>query len=94
MDINIDTGKAFLVIGLTILGVILVNVAIYYSVRGRGTIQQIEFLRKAVGQTRNPWELEDTALKELSEMVSQLKEKPNGTAQEDESAENQEGPQG
>lgn len=73
MDINFDTGKAFLVVVLTILGVVVINVSIYYMVRGRGTIQQIEMLRKATKQVRNPWELEDQALDELSTLVKSLK---------------------
>jgi len=92
MDINVDTGKAFLVVGLTILGVILVNVAIYYSVRGKGTIHQIELMRKAVGQARNPWEGEDTALKELSEMVRQFKEHPDEATQTNEPGDDLKGP--
>lgn len=73
MDINFDTGRAFLVVVLTILGVVVINVSIYYMVRGRGTIQQIEMLRKATKQVRNPWELEDQALDELSTLVKSLK---------------------
>lgn len=82
MDINIDTGKALLVIGLTILGVVLINLAIYYSVRGRGTIHQIELMRKAVGRARNPWSAEDSALQELASLVSQLHDRSNDSPSE------------
>jgi len=77
MQVNIDTGRAALVIVLTILGVILINLAIYAMVRGKGTTGQIELMRKAAKQARNPWEIEDTALKDLSELVKQFKHEPN-----------------
>jgi hypothetical protein len=76
MDINVDTGRALLVIVLTLIGVIVINVFIYYSVRGKNTIQQIELMKKAVGQARrNPWETEDKALQELSVAVKELLDK-------------------
>lgn len=79
MDVNIDAGKALLVIVLTVGGVILINLAIYAMVKDRNTIGQIELMRKAVKQSRDPWELEDKALKELSEMVKKLKNEPGAT---------------
>lgn len=63
-----------LVIGLTLLIVIGVNVLIYFSVTRKGTIGQIELLRRAAKQARNPWEVEDNALAELSKLVADLKE--------------------
>jgi hypothetical protein len=73
MDVNIDAGRALLVVVLTLLGVIVINVAIYYMVKGKGTIGQIELMRKATRQARNPWQAEDQALQELSELVRQFK---------------------
>jgi len=63
-----------LVIGLTLLIVIGVNVLIYFSVTRKGTIGQIELLRRAAKQARNPWEVEDNSLAELSKLVAELKE--------------------
>lgn len=73
MDLNIDSGKVLLVIGLTLLIVIGVNVLIYFSVTRKGTIGQIELMRRAANQARNPWEVEDNALAELSKLVADLK---------------------
>ena len=77
MNVNIDAGRALLVIVLTVAGVILINLAIYAMVKSRGNIGQIEMMRKAVKQARNPWEVEDKALKDLSDLVKQLKSKPD-----------------
>jgi hypothetical protein len=77
VDINVDAGKALLVIVLTVVGVVLINLVIYAMVKGRGTIGQIEIMRKTVKQARDPWELEDNALRELSELVKKLKNEPN-----------------
>ena len=74
MELNIDPGKVMLVIGLTLLIVIGVNVLIYFSVTRKGTIGQIELLRRAAKQARNPWEVEDNSLAELSKLVAELKE--------------------
>jgi hypothetical protein len=89
MEVHINTGRALLVVILTLLGVILINVAIYYSVRGKGTIGQIHLMQKAVKQARNPWEVEDKALVELSDLVKKLKQEP---AQENPPGESQEDP--
>ena len=74
MELNVDPGKVMLVIGLTLLIVIGVNVLIYFSVTRKGTIGQIELLRRAAKQARNPWEVEDNSLAELSKLVAELKE--------------------
>ena len=74
MELNVDPGKVMLVIGLTLLIVVGVNVLIYFSVTRKGTIGQIELLRRAAKQARNPWEVEDNALAELSKLVAELKE--------------------
>jgi hypothetical protein len=77
MSVNIDAGRALLVIVLTVVGVILINLAIYAMVKSRGNVGQIEMMRKAVKQARNPWEVEDKALKDLSELVKQFKGEPD-----------------
>jgi hypothetical protein len=91
MELHINTGRALLVVVLTLLGVILINVAIYYSVKGKGTIGQIEMMRKAAKQARNPWEVEDKALAELSDLVKKLKQEPGQAPPTDESQENKAG---
>lgn len=72
MEVNIDTDRAFLVILLTVLGVIIINLSIYYMIRSRSTIGQIDLFRKATKQARNPWLGEDQALQELSKLVKSL----------------------
>ncbi len=83
MEVNIDAGKALLVIVLTIGGVVLINLAIYAMVKGRSTTDQIELMRKAVKQSRDPWQAEDKALKDLSELVKKLKGEPVSSDQVD-----------
>ncbi len=93
MNINVDAGRALLVIVLTIVGVIVINVAIYYSIKGKSTIGQIEMMRKATRQARNPWEIEDTALQELADIVADLKQASRQEiAAGDEQSERQEKP--
>jgi hypothetical protein len=77
LELNVDPGKVLLVIGLTLLIVIGVNVVIYFSVTRKSSIGQIELLRRAAKQARNPWEVEDNSLAELSRLVADLKEKPS-----------------
>lgn len=65
--------KVALVIGLTLLIVIGVNVALYFSFRDRSLPHQIELFRRAAKRARNPWQDEDDALGELSNLVAKLK---------------------
>ncbi|HUV28403.1 MAG TPA: hypothetical protein VMW34_13660 [Anaerolineales bacterium] len=67
-----DLDRAFLVIVLTVGAVILFNVIIYLSVRRGNEVTTIDLMRKAARRARNPWQDEDDALKELSEIVSGL----------------------
>ena len=66
--------KVALVIGLTLLIVIGVNVALYFAFRDRSLPHQIELFRRAAQRARNPWQDEDDALGELSNLVAQLKD--------------------
>lgn len=88
MSVHIDTGQAFLVIGLTLLGVILINVVIYYMVKGKSTIEQIDLMRKASHRMRNPWGIEDQNLRDLSEIVKQFKPEQENPSTEVEIEEN------
>jgi hypothetical protein len=83
MSLDVDPGKVMLVIGLTLLIVIGVNVLIYFSVTRKGTIGQIELMRRAANQARNPWEVEDNSLSELSRLVADLKKNPDPDQDED-----------
>lgn len=67
-----DSGKATLVICLTIFIVVGINTAIYASLRRGTTVGQIEILRKTAGRIRNPWQAENEALNELSRLVEDL----------------------
>jgi hypothetical protein len=69
-----DTEKAFVVIGLTLVLVILFNLAIYFSVkrRGKNPTGQIEMFSKVFKRASDPWEEEKERLKELSDIVSGL----------------------
>jgi hypothetical protein len=70
-----DSGKAALVVCLTLFIVIGINAAIYVSFTRKNTTSQIELLRRAAQRARDPWEKENTDLKELSQRVSELKER-------------------
>ena len=66
--------KVTLVIGLTLIIVIGVNVILYFAVRDRSLPHQIELFRRAARRARNPWQDEDNALGELSDLVSKLED--------------------
>ena len=70
-----DYSKAALVIFLTLVIVIGFNVVIYfsYSKRNGSGGGAVDMLRSAFKRARNPWEIEDSNLKELSERVAELK---------------------
>lgn len=67
--------KVTLVIGLTLIIVIGVNVILYFAVRDRSLPHQIELFRRAARRARNPWQDEDDALGELSDLVSKLEKR-------------------
>jgi len=68
-----DLDKALLVIILTVGAVILFNVMIYLSARRGNDVTTINLMRKAARRARNPWQDEDDALQELSDIVSDFK---------------------
>lgn len=72
-----DTQKAALVICLTLLGVVLLNAAIYLALRRGDLPRQLEALRRITGRERPPWEKEQADLEELSRLVARLQE-PRG----------------
>ena len=68
-----DPNRVFLVICLTIVAVVAFNVMIYLSLRRGSEVNTIDMFRKAARRARNPWEDEDDALRELSNLVDSLK---------------------
>ncbi len=78
-----DLDRVFLVVCLTVAVVVLFNIMIYLSLRRGQGVTTVDMMRKAAQRARNPWQDEDEALQELSEIVAGLKsgEKPNKTAQ-------------
>jgi hypothetical protein len=83
-----DMDRAFLIICLTVGAVVLFNVMIYLSLRRGNEVTTIDLLRKASRRARNPWQDEDDALQELSELVAGLRT----NREQSESKEEQEDP--
>jgi hypothetical protein len=80
-----EIDRAFLVVCLTVAGVIAFNVMIYLSLRRGKGVTTIDLMRKAARRARNPWKDEDDALKELANLVSDIQ----SDKQEPESADDQ-----
>jgi hypothetical protein len=70
MDKNI-----LLVICLVVLLAAGVPAMIYAGLRGRGSIGQIELLRRAGTRIQKPWKPEDDNLAELAKRVEELQKK-------------------
>jgi hypothetical protein len=68
-----DIDRAFLVICLTMAAVIALNVMIFLSLRRGNEVTTIDLMRRATRRARNPWKDEDDALKELANLVADLK---------------------
>lgn len=68
-----DMQKAGLVICLTVFIVIGINAVLLVSLRRGNEASQIDLMRRAAERARQPWAKEDEALKELSTLVSGLK---------------------
>jgi hypothetical protein len=69
-----DPNKAILVCCITLFLVIGINAVIYVSVSRKNTVGQIELMRRAARQARNPWGREDKDLQELAAHASKIKE--------------------
>ena len=69
-----DLDRALLVVCITVFVVIAFNVGIYLSMRRGDEVTTISMLREAARRARDPWKDEDDALKELSNLVSGLKD--------------------
>lgn len=69
-----DASKFIPVLCLALFIALGVNAAIYAALRRGKEAGQIDLLRRAVGRARRPWGEEEDNLKELSQLVSGLKE--------------------
>jgi len=58
---------------LLIAFILIINIALWASLRSRSTHDQIDMLRKAGKAIQKPWEKEDNAMCELSERVKSLR---------------------
>jgi cell division protein FtsL len=65
--------QVFLIIFLTIVGVVIINAAIVVWARRKGTLFEIEAMRKLFREARDPFSVEDNQLAELSRLVGDLK---------------------
>lgn len=68
-----EIDKATIVVCITIFVIIVINAAIYVSFRRGNQSTTIDMLRKVMTRARDPWETEDQALRELSELTSQFR---------------------
>jgi len=70
-----DTTKIILVVCITLAAVAIINAAIFAALRRGNESGQIELFQRAVRRSRQPWQTEDDALKELAKRVEDLKKK-------------------
>lgn len=68
-----DSQKAFLVIAATLIVVVLINLALYALVKRRKpNTGEVDLIRRAMKQARDPWKDEDAKLASLARQVSEL----------------------
>jgi len=70
-----DPGKATLVVFITLIIVVMINVAIFVSARKSNLPKQVDMFKQAANRARNPWLSEDKMLEELSRLTAQIKER-------------------
>jgi len=68
-----DFSRAFVIVGIALVLVILFNVAIYFGYGRKNSRNEFNDMIKAMKKMRNPWEEEDKDLHELSKRVATLK---------------------
>jgi hypothetical protein len=68
MTISFSELVPFLFIGF----IVVINIALWASLRSRTTHDQMDLLHKAGQSIQKPWEKEDRAMRELSEKVKDL----------------------
>ena len=85
-----ESDRIFLVVVLTVVIVIGINGLLYLALRRGNEANMIDLTRKALKNTRNPWEEEDRSLQELSTLITNLKAQektvPSDSSAEDGSA--------
>ena len=57
-----DISKALIVVGIILIVVIGFNVVIYFSARGKHSINEIDILQRATKKIRNPWMMKTPCL--------------------------------
>jgi hypothetical protein len=70
-----DIQSVMIVVGVTLVLVIGFNLAIFFSYGRKDSPNEFQMLRNAVRRMKNPWQVEEEALAELSEKVEGLKKK-------------------
>ena len=70
-----DFSKAFVIVGIALVVVILFNVGIYFGYARKNSRNEFNDMINVMKNTRNPWSEEDANLKELSRRVDSLAEK-------------------
>lgn len=71
-----DSEKAMIVIGITLVIVVLLNLALYAAVmRRKKRVGEVELFRRAISRARDPWKNEKDDLQALSKQVAELQEK-------------------
>jgi len=72
-----ENDNLYWVFCLALLLVAGLNIFIFLAFKGKKTESMTEVLRRLSKNIHNPWEAEDTALSELSELVTDLKSQDN-----------------
>jgi site-specific DNA-adenine methylase len=70
-----DFSKAFIIVGIALVVVILFNVGIYFGYARKNSRNEFNDMINVMKNARNPWSDEDANLKELSRRVDSLVEK-------------------
>ena len=75
-----DPSRVTLVVCLTLFMAIGIPAALYVALSRKNSVSQIELMRRAANRARQPWAPEDASLKELSQLVAELKN-PEGDSE-------------
>lgn len=62
-------------VGLIVVVVVLFNLGLIYSLLSGSAAEQWDMVRRIAERSRNPWQREDEALKELRERADRLRPK-------------------
>jgi len=78
-----DFSRAFVIVAIALVVVILFNVGIYFGYGRKNSRNEYNDMIKTMKQMRNPWKEEDDNLQELSQRVAALKKDSSITRQVD-----------